>query len=26
VYGAPADHPTLPMFPEGAYLKFVVIS
>jgi 23S rRNA (cytosine1962-C5)-methyltransferase len=23
--GAPADHPTLPSFPEGRYLKFVVL-
>ncbi len=25
VFGPPADHPTLPVFPEGRYLKFVVL-
>lgn len=25
-YGPPADHPTLPAFPEGAYLKFVALA
>lgn len=25
-YGPPADHPTLPGFPEGAYLKFVALA
>jgi len=24
-FGPPADHPTLPAFPEGRYLKFVVL-
>lgn len=24
-HGAPPDHPVLPAFPEGAYLKFVVL-
>ena len=24
VHGQPADHPSLPNFPEGRYLKFVV--
>ena len=24
-HGAPCDHPTLPAFPEGRYLKFVVM-
>lgn len=24
-YGAPPDHPVLPAFPEGAYLKFIVL-
>ncbi|CAN5381834.1 class I SAM-dependent rRNA methyltransferase [soil metagenome] len=24
-YGPPADHPTLPAWPEGRYLKFVVL-
>ncbi len=24
-YGPPADHPSLPAFPEGRYLKFVVL-
>jgi 23S rRNA (cytosine1962-C5)-methyltransferase len=24
--GAGPDHPTLPAFPEGRYLKFVVLS
>lgn len=26
IYGAGADHPTRPYFPEGQYLKFVLIS
>jgi len=25
VHGQPADHPSLPCFPEGRYLKFVVL-
>lgn len=25
LYGLPADHPTLPSFPEGRYLKFAVL-
>ncbi len=25
-YGPPSDHPTLPAFPEGAYLKFVALA
>lgn len=25
-YGAPADHPTLPSWPEGRYLKFCVLA
>jgi 23S rRNA (cytosine1962-C5)-methyltransferase len=25
-YGAPADHPTLPAWPEGRYLKFFVLA
>ncbi len=25
-YGPPRDHPTLPAFPEGAYLKFVALA
>jgi len=25
LHGAPCDHPTLPAFPEGRYLKFVVL-
>ena len=25
VRGQPADHPTLPAFPEGRYLKFVLV-
>src|SRR5262249_41669127 len=25
LHGAPVDHPTLPAFPEGRYLKFVVL-
>jgi 23S rRNA (cytosine1962-C5)-methyltransferase len=25
VHGQPADHPSLPAFPEGRYLKFVVL-
>ncbi len=25
-HGAPSDHPVLPAFPEGAYLKFIVLS
>jgi 23S rRNA (cytosine1962-C5)-methyltransferase len=24
--GAGADHPTLPAFPEGRYLKFVILA
>jgi 23S rRNA (cytosine1962-C5)-methyltransferase len=24
-HGAPSDHPVLPAFPEGAYLKFIVL-
>jgi len=26
VYGCPPDHPTLPAFPEGRYLKFVELT
>jgi 23S rRNA (cytosine1962-C5)-methyltransferase len=26
MYGSPADHPTLPGFPEGRYLKFAILS
>ncbi len=26
MYGPPDDHPTLPAWPEGAYLKFAVLS
>lgn len=25
VFGAPADHPTLPAFPEGRYLKLAIL-
>jgi 23S rRNA (cytosine1962-C5)-methyltransferase len=25
-HGAGPDHPTLPAFPEGRYLKFVVLA
>lgn len=25
IYGGPPDHPALPAFPEGRYLKFVVL-
>ena len=25
LHGAPCDHPTLPVFPEGRYLKFAVL-
>lgn len=25
IHGQPADHPTLPAFPEGRYLKFVLL-
>lgn len=25
-HGAPPDHPVLPAFPEGAYLKFIVLA
>ena len=25
-YGPPADHPTVAGWPEGAYLKFVVLA
>ena len=25
IFGAPADHPTLPAWPEGRYLKFFVL-
>jgi len=24
-HGPPADHPTLPAFPEGRYLKLIVL-
>jgi 23S rRNA (cytosine1962-C5)-methyltransferase len=26
LYGQPADHPTLPAWPEGRYLKLAVIA
>jgi 23S rRNA (cytosine1962-C5)-methyltransferase len=26
VRGQPADHPSLPAFPEGRYLKFVLLT
>ena len=26
IFGQPADHPTLPAWPEGRYLKFAVLS
>lgn len=26
IYGLPGDHPTLPAWPEGRYLKFAVLS
>jgi 23S rRNA (cytosine1962-C5)-methyltransferase len=26
LHGAGPDHPTLPAFPEGRYLKFAVLS
>ena len=25
IFGSPSDHPSLPIFPEGRYLKFVVL-